>query len=123
MFMNIALIAGVLTADARMSVLPDESAVHNFELRTECGGERHVVPVAWYGAKRPPRLLAGDEVVVAGMIRRRWFRAGGGSQSRTEVVAIGVAKPGSKGAARLLAAACADVSNADPARSPLGIPH
>lgn len=106
-----------------MSVLPDESSVHNFELRTEYGGERHVVPVAWYGAKRPPRLSAGDEVVVTGMVRRRWFRAGGGSQSRTEVVAIGVAKPGSKAAERLVGAALAEIAKVDPSGSPRGIPH
>jgi single-strand DNA-binding protein len=97
-----------------MSVLADESSVHNFEVRTEHGGERHVVPVAWYGAKRPLRLLAGDEVVVTGMVRRRWFRAGGGSQSRTEVVAAGVAKLNSKGAGRLIAAALAEVATAEP---------
>ncbi len=46
------------------------------------------VPVVWRDA--PPAaaaLVAGDEVVVVGHVARRFFRAGGATQSRTEVVA------------------------------------
>jgi single-strand DNA-binding protein len=49
------------------------------------------VPVAWFD---PPAaasgLVAGDEVVVVGRVRRRFFRAGGATASRTEVVAAKV---------------------------------
>jgi hypothetical protein len=41
-------------------------------------------------------------VVVAGRVRRRYFRAGGVTGSRTEVVADGVVVAGSKAAARLV---------------------
>jgi single-strand DNA-binding protein len=50
------------------------------------------VPVAW---SDPPAaaiaaLVAGAEVVVVGSVRRRFFRVGGATQSRTEVVADSV---------------------------------
>ena len=49
------------------------------------------VPVAWF---EPPSsasaMGAGDDVVVVGRVRRRFFRAGGATASRTEVVAAAV---------------------------------
>ena len=54
--------------------------------RTE--GPADSVPVVWFPtARRQPSLEAGDEVVVVGRVRRRFFRSGGTTQSRTEVVA------------------------------------
>jgi single-strand DNA-binding protein len=54
--------------------------------RSVRGGE--TVPVAW---ANPPnnaaQLAPGTEVLVLGRVRRRFFRAGGFTQSRTEVVA------------------------------------
>ena len=38
-------------------------------------------------------LLEETEVVVVGRVRRRFFRSGGATQSRTEVVAERVARP------------------------------
>ncbi|MDW3218784.1 MAG: hypothetical protein R8F63_09240 [Acidimicrobiales bacterium] len=98
---NIAVLRGVLAADAHLTELADGRTVHNFEVRADGAA----VPIAWYDAKRPPRLLAGQDVVVAGRVRRRWFRAGGGSQSRTEVVAQRVVKGGSARADRVVEAA------------------
>jgi single-strand DNA-binding protein len=46
------------------------------------------VPVAWFDAPATGRdLAAGTDVVVVGSVRRRFFRAGDATQSRTEVVA------------------------------------
>jgi len=39
-------------------------------------------------------VAAGDEVVVTGRVRRRFYRAGGATQSRTEVVAHAVVRAG-----------------------------
>lgn len=54
-------------------------------------GPADSVPVVWIGppANGPPTTLdAGDVVVVAGRVRRRWYRAGpGGARSSTEVAA------------------------------------
>lgn len=110
--MNIAVLRGVLAADAHMTELADGSTVHNFEVRADGAA----VPIAWYDAKRPPRLLAGQEVVVTGRVRRRWFRAGGGSQSRTEVVADEVVKGSSTRADRVVEAAL-DAAHAPPSRT------
>jgi single-strand DNA-binding protein len=54
----------------------------------ESAGRAEAVPVVWPSA--PPNaaeLAEGDDVVVVGRVRRRFFRAGGVIQSRTEVVA------------------------------------
>lgn len=98
---NTAIVQGTVAADATVTELADGSTVHNFDLRS---GDTSV-PVAWYDPSRPPKLVAGAEMVVVGRVRRRWFRAGGGSQSRTEVVAVTVAKPGSARAVRAVARA------------------
>ena len=100
---NTVIVQGTIVADARVTDLADGSAVHNFEIRAS----DTVVPVAWYDPSRPPALRAGGAMVVVGCVRRRWFRAGGGSQSRTEVVAETVAKPGSARAEKAIARATA----------------
>jgi len=85
---NIAIVRGVLTRDPSIRDLPSGSVVVNYELSsTSRSGERRSVPVAWTDPSRPPALKSGDEVVVVGSVRRRFFRAGGSTQSRTEVVA------------------------------------
>lgn len=108
--MNITILRGVVATDASHTDRADGRGVHNFEFRTA----ESVVPAAWYDARRPPRLAAGDEMVVVGQVRRRWFRAGGGSQSRTEVVAGMLAKAGSSRAEKAVLAAaercCVDES-------------
>jgi single-strand DNA-binding protein len=45
---------------------------------------------------------AGDEVVVVGTVRRRFFRAGGATQSRTEVLADKVVRASRTRAAQKL---------------------
>jgi single-strand DNA-binding protein len=74
-------------------VLGSGDEVCNLEVRVppEAGCVADNVPVAWY---RPParaeRLEAGSEVVVMGLVRRRFFRTPSGAGSRTEVVAEAV---------------------------------
>jgi single-strand DNA-binding protein len=56
-------------------------------------GRSESVPVVWYDAPASAIDLDVDErVVVVGRVRRRFFRAGGSTQSRTEVVADAVVK-------------------------------
>lgn len=46
------------------------------------------MPVAWLDPPSTAETLdVGDEVVVVGRVHRRFFRAGGATQSRTEVSA------------------------------------
>jgi single-strand DNA-binding protein len=113
-FMNITILRGALSADPTITDLPNGIRVHNFEVLAPDGETRHMVPIAWHDPVRPPRLVQGDEIVVVGVTRRRWFRAGGGSQSRTEVLASSVTRPGSKGARRAVAAAMGQLSESGP---------
>lgn len=75
------------------------------------GAERPAegVSVVWPGAPaRSGTFVAGDEVVVVGRVRRRFFRVGGITQSRTEVVAEQVVPVRRRAAARRAVAAAAD---------------
>ena len=104
---NVAVLRGALTTDVRVCDLPGGGVVHNFDVKAGAGDDRHVVPVAWHDPVRPPKLRRGDRVVVVGAVRRRWFRVGGGSRSRTELVARSVARTGSLRVARMLEDAAA----------------
>jgi single-strand DNA-binding protein len=51
------------------------------------GTRSESVPLAWFGAPAwVAALEPGTEILVAGRVRRRFFRAGESTQSRTEVV-------------------------------------
>ena len=90
--MNIVILRGTLSSDPTTRELASGSQLVQYEVTTRSGTEAAVsVPVAWFD---PPGqaldLVAGDEVVVAGQVRRRFFRSGGATASRTEVVARSV---------------------------------
>lgn len=82
---NLAIVRGRLTGPPQCRDLPGGAAVADFDLATDDG----TVPVAW----REPSsaILAamqpGESVVVVGHVQRRFFRSGGRTHCRTEVVA------------------------------------
>jgi single-strand DNA-binding protein len=87
--MNVVLLLGTLARDPEPRTLRSGSLVLTLDLTTRSGDEPpRSVPIAWFD---PPdssaSLAAGDRVVVIGHVRRRFFRTGGATQSRTEVVA------------------------------------
>jgi single-strand DNA-binding protein len=90
----------------------------NYEVTTPdpAGGAADTAPVAWFDPPaRLPALGQGDEIVVLGRVRRRFFRtAGGTTASRTEVVADRVvpARPASR-VERLLSDTAARLGDAD----------
>jgi len=85
---NLVVLRGTLAADPRTRELPSGSALTQFDVTTRDEGGTQSVPVAWFDAPATGRALAaGTDVVVIGSVRRRFFRAGGATQSRTEVVA------------------------------------
>jgi single-strand DNA-binding protein len=85
---NLVVLRGTVAAEPRVRELPSGSVLAQFDVTTRDDGGTQSVPVAWFD---PPgataRFEAGAEVVVVGSVRRRFFRAGGATQSRTEVVA------------------------------------
>lgn len=86
---NVVALVGRLARPAEPRELPSGDRLVAYEVTVERPGERaEGVPVVWVDA---PASAAdhdvGDAVVVVGRVRRRFFRAGGVTQSRTEVVA------------------------------------
>jgi single-strand DNA-binding protein len=85
---NVVVLRGTLSADPRTRELPSGSVLTQFDLTTRDAAGTQSVPVAWFDP--PPGggdLDAGAELIVLGSVRRRFFRAGGTTQSRTEVIA------------------------------------
>jgi single-strand DNA-binding protein len=93
---NIAVIRGSVRAEPTARELPGGGVVVQFDVvtTTEADGRRLSlsVPVAWNDptAAQLGVLAGGSEVLVVGTVRRRFFRVGGVTQSRTEVVADAV---------------------------------
>lgn len=92
--LNVVALRGRLTRPAEVRSLPNGTSVLGLELSIRRDGEGRAdsVPVVLYD---PPEgstsaLAVDAEVVVVGHVARRFFRAGGGTQSRTEVVASSV---------------------------------
>ena len=120
--LNVVAIRGRLSRPAEERVVPASGArIVGLDLtvRREGADKAESVPVVWHD---PPAaavaLDAGDEVVVVGHVARRFFRVGGLTQSRTEVVARCVVPVRSaKKVEAALAAAAAEVEAALPSAS------
>jgi single-strand DNA-binding protein len=86
---SITVVSGSLSRAAERRDLKSGDTVVNLELTSRCGpGLAESVPVVWPDAPVWADALAtGDRVVVVGRVRRRFFRAGGTTASRTEVLA------------------------------------
>lgn len=82
---NVVVLRGRVTSEPTVRELPSGGIVTQIELSTVCDGTAVSVPVVVDGS--PVSCSTGDEVVVVGHVRRRFFRTGGVTQSRTEVVA------------------------------------
>jgi single-strand DNA-binding protein len=85
---NVVVLRGVMSTEPVSRRLPAGTCAVQFDVRTVLG-ESSSVPVSWID---PPAsalvpLVVGEPVVVVGSVRRRFFRTGGSTQSRTEVVA------------------------------------
>ena len=86
--MNVVLLRGHLSSEPRRVELPSGDVLLRWEVTTLADGRKLTVPVAWFEPPRSAMAVGeGDEVVVLGRIRRRFFRARGATVSETEVVA------------------------------------
>ena len=118
--LNVVAIRGRLSRPAEERVLPstgDRLVGLELTVKRDGADRAESVPVVWHD---PPEsafgLDAGDEVVVVGHVARRFFRAGGSTQSRTEVVARCVVPVRSaKRVANALAEAASEIDEALPA--------
>jgi single-strand DNA-binding protein len=107
---NIVILQGRLVAAPLGRLLASGATVSQFDLRTTVGDGIVTVPVAWFDPPASSALEAGDEVVVAGTVQRRFFRAGGSTQSRAGVVARSVVRASNRRAvAKLRSEALATV--------------
>jgi single-strand DNA-binding protein len=86
---NVVVVAGRLSRPAEQRVLPSGERLVAVQVTVDRTGDRaETVPVVWFDAPASAATLDLEEaVVVVGRVRRRFFRAGGSTQSRTEVVA------------------------------------
>lgn len=84
--MNVVVIQGVVLSVPQERVLGTGERATSFDVVTEGPAGRLTVPVNWVTTV-PTLLVEGDEVVVVGQVRRRFFQSGGSVQSRTEVLA------------------------------------
>ena len=120
--LNVVAIRGRLSRPAEERVLPtsgDRLVGLDLTVRREEAEKAESVPVVWYD---PPAAAAtwdaGDEVVVVGHVARRFFKAGGSTQSRTEVVArLVVPVRSAKKVEAALAQAAAEIEEALPSAS------
>jgi single-strand DNA-binding protein len=89
---NLVILSGALSRPPEVRTLPSGDTLVAYEVtsRPAAGGGALTVPVTCASRQAPVDLDVGAEVVVTGVVRRRYFRAGGTTQSRTEVVADAV---------------------------------
>ena len=90
---NLTVLRGPVRGDAAMRTLPSGAMSLQFDVATTIGPTGRTtnmtVPVVWIDPPTSSVEWANDgtEVLVIGTVRRRFFRVGGATQSRTEVVA------------------------------------
>lgn len=100
--LNAVAIEGCLARPAEVRVLPSGGCILSLELTVRQEGcPTETVPVVWSEPPAWATVLDADErVVVVGRVRRRFYRAKGATQSRTEVVAEVVVRSSSRRRAR-----------------------
>ncbi len=115
--MNIVVIRGALSRPPEFRELPSGDHLVAYEVTVRADDRpTESVPVAWFDAPaRAAELAAGTEVVVTGRVRRRFFRAGAATASRTEVVAEAVIPARQRKRAAAAIAAAADALGVDAA--------
>ncbi len=97
MELNLAVVRGPISSSPEIRVLASGSSVATIGVRAPAGEQMTSVPVsvwdppAWIG-----ELAPGDEVIVLGAVRRRFYKGAGGTGSRVDVEAVFVGRPGKR---------------------------
>ncbi len=109
---NVVVLIGRLARPVQLRQLPSGDVLAEYQLTVARPGQKaESVPVVWEKPLASATDLGADvEVAVIGRVRRRFFRAGGRTESRTEVVAEAVVpKRHVKKVRAALASACARI--------------
>jgi single-strand DNA-binding protein len=94
--MNVVVLRGRLSSEPSIRELASGSVVMNLELTTRVDDVASSVPLVWVDPPAKISVASGDEISVVGSVRRRFFRTGGSTQSRTEVVVEHLARGADK---------------------------
>ena len=113
--MNIVIVTGHLSSEPTVRELQSGSVLISYELTTRVDDTAVSVPLVWFDPAKPPLLVSGDEVRAVGTVRRRFFRSGGATQSRTEVVVQSLGKCSDKRVANVQRRLIADAMGVDEA--------
>ena len=111
--MNLVALIGRLARPAEERSLPSGDRLVTYQITVpRLEGKAESVPVVWFN---PPATAVDhavdEELVVVGRVVRRFFHAGGGVQSRTEVVAdVVVPRRQTRRARQALARAAEDLA-------------
>ena len=97
--MNIVMLTGRLSSEPTVRELASGSVLVSYELTTQVDDASVSVPLVWFDPPKMVNVGAGDEITAVGTVRRRFYRAGGVTQSRTEVVVVQLARLADKRAA------------------------
>mgnify|MGYP006280020871 CR=1 FL=1 len=86
--MNIVVLCGRISSSPVERELVSGSRLLSLEVTTrDPDGVALSAPVSWFDPPARATFAVGDEVMVVGEVKRRFFRTPVGTQSRTEVVA------------------------------------
>ena len=87
--MNLVTLLGRLSRPAEQRLLPSGDRLVALDVTVDGpDGRAETVPVVWFDAPASAATLDADkQIMVIGRVRRRFYRADGATQSRTEVVA------------------------------------
>ena len=84
--MNVVVLQGSLSSPVVVRDLPAGGVAVSFDVATPTADGVVSVPVSWVAPSTVPNWEVGEAVTVVGVARRRFFRSGGATQSRTEVL-------------------------------------
>jgi single-strand DNA-binding protein len=108
---NVAVIVGVVAREPEVRELPGGAMVVELDVKVVEESGTSTVPVSWPDGQVGAGLVVGADVVVVGRVRRRFWNAGGGPMSRTDVLAeVVVPAAPAKRAGTALAAAAARIT-------------
>jgi single-strand DNA-binding protein len=109
--MNVVVLEGRVVGAPTLRTLKDGSEVVSFDLVTATDAGAIAVPVS--ASASLGAWADGQQLIVTGVVRRRFFFAGGVTQSRTEVAASAIATTRrSRAGQRLLDGAIRSISAA-----------